>query len=161
MHPFMDAVKETDNTYSIEMAGLRDIGALRVLEQLCFPQDAWPLLDLIGVLTMPGVVRLKAVSGGRMIGFVAGDVRRWESVAWIATIGVLPERRGMGVGAALLEACEQRIPLGVIRLCVRTDNLTAIRMYERFGYLRKGEWSNYYQDGAEALVMEKVREKES
>jgi ribosomal-protein-alanine N-acetyltransferase len=153
----MEAEQASDQTYSIETASLRDLGALRVLEQVCFPQDAWPLLDLIGVLTMPGVVRLKAVSAGRMIGFVAGDVRRWENVAWIATIGVLPEWRGGGIGAALLAACEARLHIPVLRLCVRTDNTPAIRMYERFGYRRKGEWGNYYQDGAPALVMEKVR----
>ena len=114
------------------------------------------MLDLIGVLTMPGVVRLKAIFEARMIGFVAGDVRRGEQVAWIATIGVLPEFRGRGGGSALLQACEARITLPVLRLCVRTDNLDAIRIYERFGYQRKGEWSAYYQDGAPALVMEKI-----
>ena len=114
------------------------------------------MLDLIGVLTMPGVVRLKAVAEERMIGFVAGDMRRVEQIAWIATIGVLPEYRGRGVGSALLQACEQRITLPVVRLCVRTDNLGAIHIYERFGYQRKGEWTAYYQDGAPALVMESL-----
>ena len=153
----MNAEQVIDQTYSIESTSLRDLGSLRVVEQACFPLDAWPLLDLIGGLTMPGVVRLKAIGGGRMIGFVAGDVRRWENVAWIATIGVLPEWRGRGVGATLLEACEARIQIPVLRLCVRSDNSTAIRMYERFGYHHKGEWAKYYQDGAPALVMEKVR----
>jgi ribosomal protein S18 acetylase RimI-like enzyme len=147
----------TSGWFTIETANLKDLGGLRTLEQVCFPRDAWPLLDLLGVLSMPGVVRLKAVAEGRMIGFIAGDVRRPEEVAWIATIGVLTEFRGRGVGAALLQACEARIPIPVLRLCVRTDNLGAIHMYERFGYQRKGEWAAYYQDGAPALVMEKNR----
>jgi hypothetical protein len=33
-------------------------------------------LDLIGVLTMPNVVRLKAMSDHQMVGFIAGDVRK-------------------------------------------------------------------------------------
>jgi ribosomal protein S18 acetylase RimI-like enzyme len=33
----------------------------------------------------------------------------------------------------------------------------AIRLYERFGYERVGEWSRYYQDGESALVMEKKK----
>jgi len=143
--------------FRIEPANLKDLGGLRTLETVCFPRDAWPLLDLIGVLTFPAVVRLKAVAQGRMIGFIAGDIRQSERIAWIATIGVLPEFRGRGVGAALLQACETRIPLTVIRLCVRKDNLEAIHMYERFGYQHKGEWSAYYQDGAPALVMEKLK----
>jgi ribosomal protein S18 acetylase RimI-like enzyme len=152
-----DMDEGTSPWFTIESANLKDLGGLRTLEAVCFPRDAWPLLDLIGVLSMPGVVRLKAVAGGRMIGFVAGDVRQTERMAWIATIGVLPEFRGRGVGAALLQACEARISLPVLRLCVRQDNVEAIRMYEHFGYQRKGEWTAYYQDGAPALVMEKVR----
>ena len=153
----MHTTQHMTDPYTIEPASLRDLSGLRALEKVCFPQDAWPLLDLISVLTMPGVVRLKAMSAGQMVGFIAGDVRRTENVAWIATIGVLPAYRQRGIGAALLQACEQNIPLSVLRLCVRTDNHAAILLYERFGYTRKGIWKAYYQDGAEALVMEKVR----
>jgi ribosomal protein S18 acetylase RimI-like enzyme len=154
----VETAQESSAAFSIEPASLRDLGALRHLEQACFPRDAWPLLDLISVLTMPGVIRLKAVVAGRMVGFVAGDVRRDEGVAWIATIGVLPEFRQQGMAAALLQACEALIPLQVLRLCVRSDNIAAIRLYERFGYWRKGEWPAYYHDGSPALVMEKVNE---
>ncbi len=113
------------------------------------------MLDLLGVLTYPGVVRLKAVKDKQMVGFIAGDVRRSEGVAWIATVAVLPESRGKGVGTALMAACEAQIPLSRIRLCVRVSNDVAIRLYEHLGYKRVGEWSRYYQDGESALVMEK------
>jgi ribosomal protein S18 acetylase RimI-like enzyme len=146
-----------DAGVALESASLRDLGSLRRLEQVCFPKDAWPLLDLIGVLTYPGVVRLKAVTDQQMVGFIAGDIRRLERVAWIATVAVLPEFRRRGIGAALLQACEQRISVKRIRLCVRHSNAVAIRLYERYGYLKVGEWSRYYQDGESALVMEKTR----
>jgi ribosomal protein S18 acetylase RimI-like enzyme len=112
-------------------------------------------MDLIGVLTFPGVVRLKAVNGKQMVGFIAGDIRRLEGVAWIATVAVLPEFRSRGIGAALLQACEAQISVNRIRLCVRPSNDVAIRLYERFGYTKVGEWTRYYQDGESALVMEK------
>jgi ribosomal-protein-alanine N-acetyltransferase len=92
-----------------------------------------------------------------MVGFIAGDIRRLEGVAWIATVAVLPEFRRKGIGAALLQTCEQRITVKRIRLCVRLSNAVAIRLYERYGYLKVGEWSRYYQDGESALVMEKTR----
>ena len=142
---------------AIEPASLRDLGALRHVEQICFPKDAWPLLDLISVLTFGGVVRLKAVRDKGMIGFIAGDVRRMEGMAWIATLAVLPEYRGRGIGAALLQACEAQIPVNKIRLCVRPSNEVAIRLYERFGYTKMGQWSRYYNDGESALVMEKMK----
>ena len=67
-------------SYQILSAGWRDLGSLRRLEKICFPEDAWPLLDLIGVLSLPNVVRLKAVklvdsAAETMIGFIAGDRR--------------------------------------------------------------------------------------
>lgn len=148
---------ESEANVTIEPAALRDLNALRQVERVCFPKDAWPLMDLIGVLTFPGVVRLKAVNGKEMVGFIAGDIRRLEGMAWIATLAVLPQYRGRGIGSTLLQACEDRISMKRIRLCVRISNDTAIRLYERFGYARVGEWSRYYQDGESALVMEKKK----
>ncbi|MFZ2098164.1 MAG: GNAT family N-acetyltransferase [Anaerolineales bacterium] len=146
---------QSEPSAEIEPASLRDLGALRHIEQVCFPKDAWPLMDLIGVLTFPGVVRLKAVNGKQMVGFIAGDIRRMEGVAWIATVAVLPEYRGRGIGSNLLTACEAQITVSRVRLCVRLSNEVAIRLYEKFGYTKVGEWTRYYQDGESALVMEK------
>jgi ribosomal protein S18 acetylase RimI-like enzyme len=136
-------------------ASFLDLGALRHLEQACFPKDAWPLLDLIAVLTFNDVVRLKAVENDEMIGFIAGDSRPREGVAWIATIGVLPEHRGRGIGRALLESCEKRLTLPRIRLSVRPSNHEAVRMYQNAGYRSVDQWRNYYDDGEDALIMEK------
>jgi ribosomal-protein-alanine acetyltransferase len=139
----------------IEPATWRDINALRIIEKACFPKDAWPLWDLVGVLTLPNVVRLKAMVDGTMIGFIAGDVRPSQNVAWIATIGVLPEHRGKGIGSTLLQTCEKHLEVTQVRLNVRVSNQAAIRLYQQNGYQRAGVWPAYYQDGEDALVMEK------
>ena len=144
-----------DSPARIEPATWRDLNALRHLERVCFPKDAWPLWDLIGVLTLPDVVRLKAVIDGEMVGFVAGDIRPARRMAWIATIAVLPELRGRGIGAALLQACEALLNVPSIRLNVRASNRDAIRFYRVAGYQHIGAWPGYYQDGEDALVMEK------
>ncbi len=138
-------------------ANLLDLSALRHVEQTCFPKDAWPILDLIAVLSLPGVVRLKAVEHEQMIGFVAGDPRPAEDFSWIATIGVLPEYRGKGFGRALLEACEAQLTTTNIRLSVRASNQEAIRMYEKAQYQLLDRWTRYYDDGEDALIMEKSR----
>ena len=138
-------------------ASLRDLGQLRHVEQACFPKDAWPLLDLMAVLTFPDVVRLKAVVDGRMVGFIAGDPRRAEGMAWIATLGVLPEYRRQGIARALLLECEEFLGFSRLRLCVRLDNAGAIRLYEQEGYVRVGTMTKYYNDNGDALVMEKIR----
>ena len=138
-------------------ANLRDLGQLRQVEQACFPKDAWPLLDLIAVLTWPDVIRLKAIEDNRMVGFIAGDTRRSEQLAWIATIGVLPEYQRRGIGRALLRACEARLDMPRIRLCVRASNTGAIEMYIQEGYIAFDTWKKYYDDGEDALVMEKYK----
>ena len=139
----------------IQTANIIDLAALRRLESACFDKDAWPILDLIAVLTLPEVIRLKAVESGEMIGFVAGDTRPSNGVAWISTIGVDPRFQRRGIGRALLEACEARIKLPKIRLTVRMSNAGAIALYEHEGYHTSEIWHGYYHDGEDGLVMEK------
>ena len=139
----------------IQSANILDLGALRRLEEACFEKDAWPFLDLIAVLTWPEVIRLKAVDSGEMIGFVAGDPRSSDGVAWISTIGVDPRYQRRGVGRALLRACEAQINLPRIKLTVRISNQGAISLYEQEGYQMVDLWRGYYNDGEDGLVMGK------
>jgi len=144
-----------DLRFNIRPATWQDLGALRRLERACFPMDAWPLLDLISVLSFPNVVRLKVVIESQMVGFIAGEQKGLDGYAWIATIGVLPAYRGRGIASALLEACEERLHATRIRLSVRHGNTPAIRLYEKSGYHQVGKWIAYYQDGSDAIVFEK------
>lgn len=141
--------------FSIEPASWRDLNALRHLEKVCFPIDYWPLLDLIGILTFPNIIRLKAVMEGEMVGFIAGDKRNPGNLGWISTIGVLPQYRGRGIAAALLQACEESLHTMLVRLNVRISNQEAIRLYRSLGYQEVTIWPGYYQDGEDALVLEK------
>lgn len=143
--------------YTITPASWRDLNAVRHIEQVCFPRDAWPIWDIVGVLTLPSVVRLKAVSDGRMIGFIAGDIRSSEDISWIAMVCVVPEFQGKGIGTALMASCEAKLPTRSIRLCVRVSNEGAIRLYHQLNYRKISIWASYYQDGEDAVVMEKLR----
>jgi ribosomal protein S18 acetylase RimI-like enzyme len=138
-------------------ASWRDLGELRSLEQECFGEDAWPLWDIIGVLTFPGVEHLKAVASGKMIGFIAGDIRPREGLGWITTLGVLPPFRRHGIAFDLLARCEEAMSMPVVRLCVRRSNLSAQQLYQKAGYRSAGIWERYYSDGEDALVLQKDR----
>jgi ribosomal-protein-alanine acetyltransferase len=141
---------------SLEPATWKDLAALRYLEQVSFPKDAWPLLDLVGVLTMPNILRMKAVNDGRLVGFIACDIRRSENTAWISTVGVLPGYRSRGIGEKLMREVEERLDVDSIRLSVRASNQAAIRLYKRLGYHQRNIWPRYYADREDAIVMEKV-----
>ena len=136
-------------------ATILDLNALRKLEQVCFDKDAWSLFDLIAVLSWPDVVRLKAVEDGDMIGFVAGETRHSRGAGWIATIAVDPRYQRRGIGRALLQTCEARMKLPLVKLTVRVSNQKAISLYEKEGYHTVDIWSRYYRDGEDGLVMEK------
>jgi ribosomal-protein-alanine N-acetyltransferase len=139
----------------IQTANIIDLGALRRLEIVCFETDAWPIWDLIAVLTWPELIRLKAVDSGEMIGFVAGDPRSSHGEAWISTIAVDPRYQRRGVGRALLRACEAQIDLPRMKLTVRISNQAAISLYEQEGYQMVDLWRSYYNDGEDGLVMGK------
>lgn len=140
----------------IQPASLLDLNALRKLEYACFEKDAWSLFDLVAVLTWPDVIRLKAVEDDEMVGFVAGDPRPSQGVGWIATIGVDPRYQHRGIGRALLRACEERMSFARAKLTVRLSNDKAISLYEQEGYRTVDIWKQYYNDGEDGLVMEKI-----
>jgi ribosomal protein S18 acetylase RimI-like enzyme len=113
----------------ITTASVLDLNALSKLEKACFEKDLWPILDLIAVLTYPDIVRLKVVENGRMIGFVAGDMRLSEGLSWIATIGIAPEYRRRGIGRELLSLRRQQDSASALR--ARVFERRRIRLYEQ------------------------------
>ncbi|NQS90982.1 MAG: GNAT family N-acetyltransferase [Chloroflexi bacterium] len=140
---------------SINNATWRDLKALYHLERICFQLDAWPMLDILGVLTIPQVIRLKAEIKDELVGFIAADLRRSQQTAWIATLAVLPEQRNSGIASNLLETCEDLVSLPRIRLSVRQSNQPAIQLYQKFGYHQVEIWEKYYKGGDNALIFEK------
>ncbi len=142
--------------FTISEATWRDLFPIQALEHECFGEDAWVLLEMLGVLTFSGVVRLKAVGyGGVLVGFIAGDMRGKDGAGWIMTVGVTRAYRRLGVAKALMAACEQVMRLPVVKLTVRTSNLSAIALYEKLGYTRSKVWPKYYHNGEDGLVMKR------
>lgn len=142
--------------FSIVPARLPDLFTVHALERACFGRDAWGLVDLVFALAAP-LVRLKAVSGGRLVGFIVGDPHPAQGYAWISTVGVHPDFQRRGIGAALLTAAEAQLTTPRIKLTVRQSNLGAIALYEKFGYVPVSTWEHYYAGGETGIVMEKER----
>ena len=155
----MTRLKEpTIASVEILPANLWDLNAVRELENVSFPLDAWPLIEMIGVLSLPSIERWKAELDGKLVGFVAADIRRRQKVAWIATIAVHPDYRGRGIGGKLMQIAEQRSGMPRIRLSVRASNKSAQKLYQGRGYEQIDVWPQYYQGDEDAIVMEKKLE---
>ncbi len=134
-----------------------DLTAVHALEQALFPEDAWSEQMLREELADQPRTRhyVVAEEAGEIIGY-AGLAAAADQ-ADVQTIGVKEDRRGSGVGAALLtELLDEASRRGSVQvfLEVRADNDSARRLYERFGFVRVGLRRRYYQpSGVDAVVM--------
>ncbi len=95
--------------------------------------DADFALALAGATSAVLVARGEGIDGSVMIGF---DGHR----GWVYYLAVSPERRGAGLGRALMAAAEDWLRARgapKLQLMVREDNHAAIGFYERLGLERQ------------------------
>ena len=86
-------------------------------------------------------------------------IERGDRASHLLSLGVLKGYWGMGVGSSLLREYLRRLAEDGVDfsfLEVRVSNVRAIRLYERFGYVKYKVLSAYYLDGEDAFLM--VRE---
>lgn len=83
---------------------------------------------------------LVADGGGRVLGFVIGEVRDWEfgspPCGWVFAIDVNPRARLQGVGAALLAAVRERfekVGVRVLRTMLARDNPLILSFFRSQG----------------------------
>jgi ribosomal protein S18 acetylase RimI-like enzyme len=79
-------------------------------------------------------------------------------VGYIQTVLVAPDRRGQGIGSALLAFAEHRI-LQVspnVFMCVSSFNHQARQLYSRLGYHIVGELSDYIVAGHSEILLRKT-----
>jgi GNAT superfamily N-acetyltransferase len=94
-------------------------------------------------LAQPGSFAMLALRGSRPVGFALVTIEQgydgWGSrgrLGELRDLAVLPEERGAGVGALLLERVRSELAAAGIeryRLTVLTANAGAIRLYEQLG----------------------------
>jgi [ribosomal protein S18]-alanine N-acetyltransferase len=88
-------------------------------------------------------------------------LRRSDSPGWrLYSLAVHPDRRRAGLARALLEEVHRAADASAvdwIRLEVRPDNAAAIVLYDALGYAAIGSRTGYYEDGSDALRMERRR----
>ncbi len=148
--------------YSIKPATLRDVHAIRRLEVITFPKDAYSYLNLSSLLMWPGGAHFKALvthlaGHDDLVGFVSATPDWGRQLDWIVTLGVHPDHQNHGLGRRLLAAAESAMTQTRIRLTVRASNASAIHLYEVTGYVRSHIEPRYYSDGEDGIIMEKLR----
>src|SRR5690349_14132595 len=144
--------------YQISAATVRDVHAIRRLEQVVFPLDAYTYLSLTNLLMWPGGTNFKAVDvHGELVGFVSGSPNWSTHTDWIVTLGVHPRHQRQGLGMLLLRTCEDHMSQPTLALTVRASNQPAIYLYQRAGYQQSYIEPRYYNDGEDGIVMTRQR----
>jgi ribosomal protein S18 acetylase RimI-like enzyme len=145
----------------VRRAELSDLDDLVALEQATFDSDQISRAQFRRHLDSDSArVLVASANRRRFLGTAMVFFRKGSRVARLYSIASLPEARGKGVGTALIDAAEaaaRQRRCQSLRLEVRTDNDSAIRLYEHLGYSRVGPVKKaFYEDGSDAFVYEKM-----
>ncbi|MGV8864532.1 MAG: ribosomal protein S18-alanine N-acetyltransferase [Pseudomonas sp.] len=135
-----------------------DLDALLALENQCFTHDRMSPRSFHWMISRAHASLIVAHIENRVVGYALLLFHRGTSLARLYSIAMASDVRGQGLGRRLLEQAEERArehDCAYLRLEVRPDNPTAISLYERSGYRRFAEISDYYEDHAAALRFEK------
>jgi ribosomal protein S18 acetylase RimI-like enzyme len=143
----------------VRRAEISDLDDLAILEDRTFDSDRMSRDQYRRHLDSDTALVLVASANHRnFLGTAVLFFRKGSSVVRLYSLASQPEARGKGIGTALIEASEaagRQRRCRTLRLEVRTDNIVAIKLYERLGYRRIGSYAHYYQDGGDAWRYEK------
>ncbi|HET7084163.1 MAG TPA: GNAT family N-acetyltransferase [Rhizomicrobium sp.] len=128
-----------------------DTAPLAALHAACFAKS-WDAAEITAMLAAPGVFAFHNADGFVLARAAAGE-------AEILTLAVAPQKRGHGLGRALLQAAILRVQeLGAqsLFLEVGADNPSALALYAGLGFAKVGARKGYYvtaSGSADALVL--------
>lgn len=142
----------------IRPARMDDLDALIALENATFSSDRLSPRQWRRHLASDSVSILVAANPRAVLAAALLLFRRNSRIARLYSLAVGADARGLGLGDALLAACEdesRQRACALLRLEVRRDNLVAQRLYQRRGYHLFATHTRYYEDGDDALRFEK------
>lgn len=143
-----------DSPFPIRPASIADAAAMAAVERRCF-SDPWPLEGFREVFEMPGTVALVMTESDEPIAYFLA--REILGTAEVLNLAVVPEFRGRGLGAALLDAGLATVKSrggSEVFLEVRASNTVAQALYSGRGFRTEGRRRGYYRRPDEdALVL--------
>ncbi|GGO85828.1 GNAT family N-acetyltransferase [Marinobacterium nitratireducens] len=146
------------NAPSTRLATAADIDDLLRIERQCFTSDRLSRRSFQRLIRHGHASLLLAFHDTLPAGYALVLYRRGTRLARLYSLAVLPELRGQGVAQRLLDDSEQAAREQnciFMRLEVNVHNQAAIALYRRAGYHAIGTIRAYYEDGGDALKMEK------
>jgi ribosomal-protein-alanine N-acetyltransferase len=142
----------------IRLARIDDLPAIMHTEDSCFGEERFDTGVVRAFLSRKDSFAFVAVDGADVIGAAMCNCSERNARGRIASVAVLDDHRGKGLGSSLVKACEKEFrKRGLTRftLEVAVDNKSAVRTYISNGYVVKCTMNDYYSNGRGAYFMEK------
>lgn len=139
-------------------ATLSDLEALNLLEHQVFNTDMVSRRQMKRFIQSEHSLLLVAMEGECLAGYALLLFNQATQLSRLYSIAISPDFRGLGIANQLLLLCEQSaVEQGyiILRLEVREDNLSAIKLYEKHGFKKLETLIHYYDDLADGLRMQK------
>ncbi|MEK6771353.1 MAG: GNAT family N-acetyltransferase [Pseudomonadota bacterium] len=134
-----------------------DIAGLLALESH-FPTDRLSRANFRHLLTRGHADLLVFEQDARVVGDAVILYRRGTHTARLYSLVTNPAHRGQGIATRLIAAAERAARhRRCNRICLeaRPGNRAAIGLYRALGYYAAGRRAGFYEDGRDALVLEK------
>lgn len=143
----------------IRRAVLSDLDALLAIESRAFTGNRLSPRAMRSMISNPRAQMVVAESvdgGGGLAGYGLLLYRKNCGFARLYSLAVDPSAQGQGIARKLLQHLSGLCTAPIISLEVRIDNAPAIALYMSLGFEQTARRHNYYDDGADALVLRKT-----
>ena len=152
-------VPPIDARYDVRPLTVTQMEECYHLDQRCFVDgEAYSRDTFEYLLTAPESVSYRVVThNGTMAGFAIGLLEP-DHTGHITTIGIAPEHRRRRLASSLMEKIEhgfRRRGVRIVRLEVRSNNVSAQKLYLSLGYSVTQRLPKYYSNGGDGLLMVK------
>jgi len=144
---------------TIQRATINDLETLYQIERECFTIEAFGKQHIAYLLENPNAVSLVAQINNAIAGFIIGLIHRHygKITGRVYTLDVAVKYRRKGVGLKLLDEIERIFVKRGVKTCyleVRKDNVAALELYRKQGYVEVEELKDYYK-GVHGVRLEK------
>ena len=160
------SIRKSDTAFITRQFRHDDLDDVIRLNLTCLPEHYPKSYFIMIYSSLPAAFRV-AVVGNKIVGYTMGKIEtglsnfhflRRAKKGHTISIAVSPHYRRLGIGTKLLlESLEAMKSAGATEafLEVRKSNISAIKMYEKLGYITVKTLKRYYHDGEDALLMAK------
>lgn len=143
----------------LRKARLSDLPQLVELENSCFNYDQLSRRNFHWMIKHAHSLFLVLEHEKKLVGYGLVLINRGTSLARLYSICTLKTYQGLGLAGRLINELEtlaaQDEDCAYLRLEVKENNLPAIELYRKLGYVKFTRKEDYYDDGTAALGFEK------